>query len=142
MRIPKSSTLYGLFIAFLLLTVPSCQSTSSSSQNKKDAPVIEFIECQATPSDYSLGGKVYTNKQVTKLDRMTTVSFDFVRDCCLEFVGKWKLENDVLTLSYHPKSEIQEPCECKCTYSMKFHFNSKEYSWSRVRIRRGKYIDE
>ncbi len=135
-------TIQFIVFALFLFELSGCNSSKSSSLPQKDAPKIEFIECLATQFDFSLERKVYTNKQVIESDSMTTVSFDFVSDCCLEFIGKWQLENDVLTLSYHPKNEIQEPCECKCKYSMKFHFNPKQYSWNRIRIRRGKYVDE
>lgn len=123
-----------------LLSLTSCEEakTPSLSKIQKDLPRVEFIECNGSISETSLERKTYINKREVEKDGVTTVSFDFVRDCCLEFVGKWELEDEVLTLSYHPKDEVQEPCDCKCMYTMKYHFKSEAYSWYRVKIRSGK----
>lgn len=120
--------------------IAGCQESRSSSisENLKEEPRIEFIECQNSSPDHSLGRKTFVNKREVEKDGVRTVSFDFVNNCCLEFTGKWKLENEVLTLSYYPSGEVQEPCDCKCLYTMKYHFKSDDYSWYRVKVRKRK----
>ncbi len=121
----------------LFISLVSCDQRDPKPTQEKSRPRIEFIECNGSPEDVSLQGKTYFNKKVDVVNDTTTISFDFVRDCCLEFVGKWQIDDKILTLSYQPKNEDQLPCECKCAYTMKYHFNNKEYSWYRIKIRKG-----
>lgn len=119
-----------LFAFFLL----GCNQPHEEQSKAKGLPRIEFIECESSISDFSLERKIYLNKEVSIVGDTTIISYGFVRDCCLEFEGKWKMENNQLNLSYQPKGSLP-PCECKCMYTMKYHFNNKEYSWERIKIK-------
>lgn len=122
----------------LVILLLGCSHSNNTPIPEKRQPRIEFIACSGSSSDFSLERKIYFNKEVNTVNDTSTISFDFMRDCCLEFEGKWQLEEKILTLSYEPKSENEEPpCDCKCTYTMKFHINNQDYSWYRIKIKNG-----
>ncbi|MCR9173338.1 MAG: hypothetical protein NXI10_12635 [bacterium] len=123
------------FIPLLTFLIACDQSSHKPSKDRKP-PRIEVIECSGPPKEVGLERTLYFNKKVLSRGDTTTVSFDFVQDCCLDIEGKWKLDDDVLILSYQLKDKEQLPCECKCTYTAKFHFMRSSYSWSRVSIRK------
>lgn len=126
------------FLLFLVFLLSGCVQSSDPPMREKGVPHIEITECTGSEPDVSLERNVYFNKEVKSVNDTTTISFDFVRDCCMEFDGDWQIENEILTLRYYPNKENQEPpCECKCTYTMKYHFNHNDYSWKSIRIKRG-----
>ena len=121
----------------LTLLLVACDHEKNLPLSQKDPPRIEFFECNEPVSHNSFTENIYFNKEVLETGDTTSISFEFVRDCCLEFEGKWKIVDRQLILSYHPIDNGQYPCECRCSYKMSFHFNNNEYAWERIKIKRG-----
>lgn len=123
---------FPFLIIFLVFS--SCQRNFPNEEIPP--PRIEFIPCEGL-ADNTVKSKNYIDRDVTKQGDTTSISFKFMRDCCLEFIGKWEIKDDILTLSYHDHPENEFPCECKCLYQMKFHFNHIDHYWEQIRIKPG-----
>lgn len=124
------------FITFILVTIILTGCKNATVNNSIQPPRIEFVPCNDIVST-SFEQLNYLEKKVVIKDDTTIISFGFVKDCCLEFDGIWKIENNILILSYKPSSKEQIPCECKCQYTLRYFFNNKDYSWNAIRIKKG-----
>lgn len=64
----------------------------------------------------------------------TLISFNFISDCCQNFVKDIKISSDTLFLDYKPNSN--EICECYCEYS--YQFAISKCKWETIFLK--KYI--
>ena len=73
--------------------------------------------------------KPYDIKQVSKQDSVI-IAFDFIADCCLDFAGGAKIQNDTLILEYQlPHDSLMHGCECSCDYRMIYKVDKKDKNW-------------
>lgn len=71
----------------------------------------------------------YDFKEVNKQDSVI-ISFDFIADCCMDFMGGAQIRNDTLILEYRPPHDsLVFGCDCSCDYRMIYRIDKKNKRW-------------
>lgn len=66
------------------------------------------------------------------------IRFDFITDCCLEFIGDVGIKDDTLMLAYGGEGGIVQPCDCYCDYRMVYRIDRSGRHWNAIRIISGR----
>jgi hypothetical protein len=62
------------------------------------------------------------------------ISFDFIKNCCMDFTGTASIKEDTLLLAYQiPHDSLSGGCDCSCDYRMHYRINKKGKTWSIVK---------
>lgn len=66
------------------------------------------------------------------------ISFNFISDCCLEFIGEAELTGDTLKIGFGGSGGVTRICDCYCEYRMTYRIDKRDRRWSVIKIVRGK----
>lgn len=68
------------------------------------------------------------------------IQFDFITDCCDEFIGDFQVVNDTLILYYFSDDKDGLVCDCYCDYRMIYFIPIHFRPWNGFKIVNGSMI--
>ena len=110
------------------------------AMKEKQYNFYSYKKCDSTVSLKDIkkyGIRKWFNNRKQIINDSIIIKFDFIDDCCLEYIGHLTPKQDTVKLSYENISTM--PCDCYCKYSYIFALSKKVYEKDSIYLNNKKY---
>ncbi len=116
------------------------RESSQKVMKEKQYNFYASKECDSTVSLKDIkkyGIRKWFNNRKQIINDSIMIKFDFIDDCCLEYIGHLTPKQDTVKLFYENISTM--PCDCYCKYSYIFALSKKVYEKNSIYLNNKKY---